>query len=396
MIPVGTNLKLKRIPLATISLLAANWLIFMFLRLDDYKTNFWVSRYLFFVPGDQYPWQLVTSMFLHADFSHLIWNSIFLSVFGSYAEDKVGWKAYLFFYSLTGIAASLVQGMVTGFLARTGLFIPSLGASGAISGIMGVYLYRCYYSKIRLLLSLPVPIPLQIPAVAVIGFWFLKDLAGGVGSLRGAHADIAFWAHIGGFIAGLGACKYLRYEVEAKREKMELVARKADLLVGYGEGIEACEKLIQADPGNPELHLKLARAKSRWRASQEGAEHYEKAVKLLLRTDPKRAAKVFIEYWTKHLKVMEARYQVALSRTIHREFDADFAAKALHALIESGQPPDLYMERAYLDLGRIYESLGREDLARHVYGRLVQTFPASKHRQFAEKKLHSGVSGVNP
>jgi membrane associated rhomboid family serine protease len=395
MLPVGTNLRLKKIPLATFSLLFANWVIFMFLRWDYCGTHFWVRRYLFSVPGEQYPWQLVTSMFLHDGIRHITGNSLFLWVFGVFVEDKVGWKAYLFLYFLTGIAAGLVQGMMTGVFAREELFIPSLGASGAISGIMGVYLYRCYYSKVKLLISLWLPIRVQIPAVAIIGFWFLKDVLGGINSLRGISTNIGFWAHVGGLLAGVGASKYLSYGIEARREKTEFVAEtKTDLLMGYGEGIEACEKLIENDPENPELHLKLARAKSRWRASQEATQHYQRAIKRLLEADPRKAVEVFLEYWQKYLTVMEPRHQVSLSRLINKYVDTDFSAKTLHALIDSDHSRDVYMEQAFLDLARLYHQLEKDGLARYVYTRFLQEFPESKHRQFAEEKLNPRASGL--
>src|SRR4030042_3234330 len=153
MIPVGTNLSRKNFPWTTIVLLLANWLIFFSFRRSDIHTEFWIWRYFYSTPGEQYPWQMITSMFFHADFWHLFGNSIFLWVFGIFVEDKLGWKVYLYLYLLTGAASSLVHGAMVGIFMREGLFIPSLGASGAISGIMGIYLYRCYYSKIKLLIS---------------------------------------------------------------------------------------------------------------------------------------------------------------------------------------------------------------------------------------------------
>src|SRR4030042_589600 len=139
MIPVGTNLSRKNFPWATISLLLANWAIFLALNGSGFYIEFFIRRYFFSIPGEQYPWQLITALFFHANFWHLFGNSIYLWVFGVFVEDKLGWKAYLFLYFLTGIAAGLIHGIMVGLFMRDRLFVPSLGASGAISGIMGIY-----------------------------------------------------------------------------------------------------------------------------------------------------------------------------------------------------------------------------------------------------------------
>jgi membrane associated rhomboid family serine protease len=388
-IPVGTNLSLKHFPWATASFVFASWIIFLSLHGAYYDIDFWITRYLNSVPGDQYPWQLITSLFFHGSTSHIIGNTIFLVVFGAFVEDKLGWKAYLFLYFLTGIAANLAHGAMSGLFMRRDLFIPSLGASGAISGIMGIYLYRCYYSKIKLLISLWLPIRIQIPAVVVLPLWFVQDFIGGIDSIRGIHYNVAFWAHVGGFAAGFGACKYLGYEIRARKEKLEFVAETT--LTQYGgseEGIKACEKLLQTDPENSELHLRLARAKSRWTRSSDGKEHYEKAIKFLLEKEPEKAAEVFVEYWKKYLSIFEPRYQVRLSLLLKRDFNVDLAAQTLQILIDSNHPLDIHMEQAYLTLARIYsQQLGRSDLSKYVYEKFLEKFPGSEHRGFVEKML---------
>lgn len=397
MIPVGTNLNLKHFPWTTVSLLFVNWIIFAPLQEVYYDVNFWIYRYLLSIPGEQYPWQLITSMFFHADIFHILFNSIYLWVFGVFVEDKLGWKVYLFFYFLTGMTANLLHGMMYGIFARERLFVPSLGASGAISGIMGIYLYRCYYSKIKLLISFWLPIRIQVPAVIILTLWFLKDFIGGIDSIRGIHQNVAFWAHVGGFAAGFGSCKYLHYEVQARKEKLEFVVETSiEEFGGYGKGIEAAEKLLEADPKNPELHLNLARAKSRWRGTMEGKGHYEQAIKLIVEKDPERASEVFIEYWKKYLSILEPRYQVRLSLLLSRNY-LDLSAETLQMLIDSGQPLDLYMEEAYLALARIYgKQLRREDLARYVYEKFLEKFPESKHREFVGRMLHSILQGAGP
>jgi membrane associated rhomboid family serine protease len=390
MIPVGTNLSRKHFPVVTVSLLLANWLIYFLFLMSDIHTEFWVRRYFYSTPGDQYPWQLITSLFFHANFWHLLGNSIFLWVFGIFVEDKLGWKAYLYLYLLTGLASNLIHGSMVGIFMRESLFIPSLGASGAISGIMGIYLYRCHYSKIKLLISIWLPIRIQVPAVIILILWFLRDFIGGIDTIRGIHQNIAFWAHVGGFGAGLGTCKYLRYEVQARKEKLEFVADTTlDRYGGYEEGVKAAETLLKTDPAIPEVRLKLARVKSRFRASAEGKDHYEKSIKLLLEKDPKKAMEAFIEFWNKYFTVLEPRYQLKLSRLLNKSLHFDLSAHTLQALIEGDPPPDLYMEEAYLFLAKIYEAqLERRDLARHIYQKFLEKFPRSRHREFVEQLTH--------
>jgi membrane associated rhomboid family serine protease len=395
MLPVGTNLSLKRTPWATLGLVFFNWIIFGSTYGNYSHVDFWISRYLFFVPGEQYLWQMVTSMFFHGDIFHILGNSLYLWVFGVFVEDKLGWKAYLFLYLLTGMAADLIHGTVMALFMREELFVPGLGASGAISGIMGVYLYRCYYSKIKLLIGLWTPIPIQVPAVIILSLWFLRDFVRGIDSIRGIGPDIAFWAHVGGFAAGFGACKYLHYETPARKEKLEFVAETSlQQYGGYGKGIEATEKLLETDQENPELHLNLARAKSRSWASPEGKEHYEKTIKVLLEKSPGKVADVFIEYWKKYLSILKPRYQLRISLLLDKNSNVDLAAKTLQELIDSNHDSDTYIEQAYLNLSKIYsQQLGRSDLARCVYEKFLKKFPNAERREFVEKMLRSTAGG---
>jgi membrane associated rhomboid family serine protease len=393
-IPIGTNLSLKKIPYATIGLLLINWLVYAFTQGIYYKTEFVIYRYFYLLPGEAYPWQLVTSMFFHGGFWHLFGNSLYLWIFGIFVEDKVGWKQYLFLYFLTGIAAGLIHSTMTGLFMRDKLLIPTLGASGAISGIMGVYLYRCYYSKIRLLLFFLIPI--QIPAVIVLGFWFLRDFLGGIAAITGIHQNVAFWAHVGGFLSGLATSKYLKYGGHAQREKLEhTVSTRLGTRNGYAEGMMAAEELIKTDANNPQLHLKMAQAKSRGGASKEGKEHYEQAIKLMLETDREKAVEVFVEYWKKYLTVIEPQYQLRVSRLLASSDNTQLARMTLEALINSDYPPDRSMETAYLNLANLYEQqLKQYDLARAVYHQYMKKFPQTEHRAFIENKLRLMQEGA--
>jgi membrane associated rhomboid family serine protease len=142
---------------------------------------------------------LLTSMFMHGSFAHLLGNMLYLWIFGDNLEDAMGHGRYLFFYLLTGIVAGLSHVMVTAVLARNPL-VPSLGASGAIAGVLGGYIVLFPGRRVRVIWLYQV---LHVPAVLTIGLWFVFQLVAGAGTLGTDVGGVAYGAHIGGFIAGL-------------------------------------------------------------------------------------------------------------------------------------------------------------------------------------------------
>ena len=139
---------------------------------------------------------ILTSMFLHGGWGHLFGNMVFLLVFGDNIEDAMGHVSYLLFYLLCGIAAALTQ-----ILLNPDSAIPIIGASGAISGVMGAYIVLFPHGKIRTLVFYMV---MLVPAWIMIGVWFALQLFSGFSTLGGPDVGgVAFWAHVGGFVAGM-------------------------------------------------------------------------------------------------------------------------------------------------------------------------------------------------
>jgi membrane associated rhomboid family serine protease len=143
---------------------------------------------------------LFTCMFLHGGFGHILWNMWFLWIFGANVEDRFGSFVYLLFYLVCGIGASASQ-----LLFSWGSHIPSLGASGAISGVLGAYIV--FFPRSRILTLIPLFIiwfTARIPAVIFIGLWFIMQFLSGLSSLgAAASGGVAWWAHVGGFLIGL-------------------------------------------------------------------------------------------------------------------------------------------------------------------------------------------------
>jgi membrane associated rhomboid family serine protease len=141
-----------------------------------------------------------TSMFIHGDWMHFATNMLFLWVFGDNIEDRFGHLKYLLFYLASGVAAVLLQ-VATNTLSE----IPTIGASGAIAGVLGAYLVLFPGSRVRTVVIFFFITFVRIPAVLLLGFWFLLQFIGGIGSLgpSAQAGGIAYWAHIGGFVLGI-------------------------------------------------------------------------------------------------------------------------------------------------------------------------------------------------
>jgi len=156
------------------------------------------------VPSEipQRPYTLLTHMFLHGGWFHIIGNMWFLWVFGDNVEDRLGKFRYFIFYILTGLAAALTQTFIS--LLAGGGNVPMVGASGAVSGVLGAYLRL--YPHARVLSLVPVFFFLtfvELPAIIFIGLWFLIQILNGILSLPvQGLGGVAWWAHIGGFVAG--------------------------------------------------------------------------------------------------------------------------------------------------------------------------------------------------
>ncbi len=200
MLPIGDDNRSRRtFPFVTYLLIAVNLLVF-FLELTggDAFIQRWsfVPYRLLRDPGLGFV-TILTSMFMHAGWMHLLGNMLYLWIFGDNVEDRMGHLRFLLFYLLCGIVATMAQYL---FMANSN--IPNLGASGAIAGVLGSYLLLFPRGRVYMLI-LRVVTP--VPAWVALGFWILIQLVSGAGSLAdaGASGGVAYMAHIGGFFAGL-------------------------------------------------------------------------------------------------------------------------------------------------------------------------------------------------
>jgi len=215
MFPIRDTIPAKNPPIATWFLILANGFVFLFeLTLSPHQLE--QMFYLFGLvparfshpawaqwvglPIDDY-WPFLTSMFLHGGWLHIIGNMWTLWIFGDNVEDRMGPVRFLFFYLFCGFIAGLVH-----WLTNLDSVVPTVGASGAIAGVLGAYLFLFPFARVIVLVPVFIfPFFFEVPAVTYLGFWVLAQIFSGTLALAAGRdvGGIAWWAHVGGFVAGI-------------------------------------------------------------------------------------------------------------------------------------------------------------------------------------------------
>lgn len=223
MIPIKDQIPTRRVPIVNYLLIAANIFVFILqwmagqnqealvYRFALIPANFTANLDLFNISD------IFSSMFMHAGLAHLGGNMLYLWIFGDNVEDSMGSAKYLLFYLVGGVIASLAH-----IFTNPASQIPTVGASGAIAAVLGAYIVL--YPRSRVLTFIPLGFFMRltsVPAIIVLGLWFILQLFNGVLSIGAADVGgVAFWAHIGGFLAGVVLAK-----VFESRRRAESVVR---------------------------------------------------------------------------------------------------------------------------------------------------------------------------
>ncbi len=218
MIPLRDVIPSRTTPYITVTIIALNalaWLVEIGMPpdvLQPFLTLYGV------VPADFRSLTLVTSMFLHGSWMHVIGNMWYLWIFGDNVEDRLGHGRFIIFYLLCGIAASAGQ-----IAIDPDSTLPTIGASGAIAGVMGAYFVL--YPRARVLTLVPLILwweLIELPAIFLLGFWFLLQLfsAGAIAVTASTHGGggVAFMAHVAGFVAGIGGVFALKQRTRTRWE----------------------------------------------------------------------------------------------------------------------------------------------------------------------------------
>lgn len=202
MIPLRDTQPSYSFPFVTVAIILFNAVAFLYeFSLDPYELNHFIAQYGL-IPA-RFAWMdVLTSIFLHGGWMHLIGNMWFLWIYGDNIEDILGHAPFLVFYLACGVAATLVH-----VLFNMDSRVPTVGASGAIAGVMGAYIVKFPHSRITTLVPVFVFLTtMEIPAYVILAYWFVIQFFSGVGSVghsQVSQGGVAWFAHVGGFVAGM-------------------------------------------------------------------------------------------------------------------------------------------------------------------------------------------------
>ena len=213
MIPLRDVIPSRTVPYVTITIIVLNalaWMLELSLSPRELREFLYVYGV---VTADFHAPTLVTSMFLHGSWSHILGNMWYLWIFGDNVEDQCGHGRFVVFYLLCGIAAALGQVVMS-----SDSMVPTIGASGAIAGVMGAYFVLYPQSRVLTLIPIFWFQVVEVPAIVLLGFWFLMQLvnAGALAATTSHTGGVAFAAHGAGFLVGAGGVFIFR-----KRERFE-------------------------------------------------------------------------------------------------------------------------------------------------------------------------------
>jgi len=384
MLPVGTNLDVAKPPKAVLTLIGINIAVFVLQSIVPADTLKGILDSYAFRPQHFNPLSLITSMFLHGDFFHIFGNMLYLWLFGGPVEERIGARLFTYYYFGAGLWSTALFGLIE-VIAHPEKQIGAIGASGAISGIMALFLYRCYYGKIKMTLPV-VPTFLfapwarfSLPAAPLLIFWFLRDFFGGLQSLH-VRSGIAYWGHVGGFLFGLAVGRIKRYGHEGQLEqaKKKLFEKISS---GFGWKTNNAEEellnLLALAPRDPEVHQQLAHYYMETGKPKQAEEHYQQAVNQFFLSDPVAAAFTVIDHADSLKKTMGLHLHLKAAETLLEKAFIEDAYRVLQPAMGKGED-GVIAERAGLLFVRVCRALGKDDEATKAAQQFTVLFPVSR------------------
>ena len=348
-----------------------------------------------FVPGHPSLGDWLLSMFMHGGISHLLGNLLFLWLFGTLAEDVLGPRLFLAFYFAGNAGATILDWLMTAAASPDALNVPRVGASGAIAGIMGLSAMCFLRTKVRIgylagwLVYWRVG-SFDVAAPVFLGLWAgWEVLQGTVASTAGAVGGVAHWAHVGGFLVGLGGAAALGLQKRIAREDLMTGRAGADTSVGRFAEAGDLERFVRASPQDAEAWRALGLACEGIGRLARAKEAYHTAVTLFLAQHRAREA----------AEAYESLASYSDGRPVPADFHFDLACgleelekfdKAYHLFrsVAGERPRTQEAETALIRAGEIaFTRIHSGEHAADCYQMLLEQYPYSPYRALAQERL---------
>jgi membrane associated rhomboid family serine protease/outer membrane protein assembly factor BamD (BamD/ComL family) len=337
------------------------------------------------VPGSIQPHTLLTYALLHENVFHLSANMLFLWVFGGSVEDAIGWRRFLILYVAAVAIGGALEAFMAGLLARSGSVTPIVGASGAISAIIGVFAFRFYRSSVGF-----VGLPFRIPALLLL----LTVMAGemGLAVLHFVRRDQMFavnaaahWAHVGGFLFGILWARFMRVSGSGRIEYLEHDAQRAAERGAYPAAAHRWEEVIKHQPGNVAAEAELAYALSQMGEQDRARELYENSIRELLKRGKRHEA---ASHYVRTVELAESirltsQELLQLSGALEEQGELPRAIEALTRVM-SEHPNSPESGIAALRSAAMHLKAGDHESARSLAVEYLERNPNSELRSFAE------------
>jgi membrane associated rhomboid family serine protease len=387
-VPVGIDADLRRFPFATVLFSAVCVAVFVALRFFPTALPIQFRDWVYY-PGFSPFITSLSSAFVHYQWFHIISNLIYLVLFGCYLEDRIGTPAFALLFLGSAMAGNLAQGWYNVYVLKTGAGI--IGASGAVSGLMGAFLVRLRHHKVRIAWWVFAPLMAtnragrsDLHVVFAMALWVLLQVVRGLVQLAGAGANVAYLTHVAGFGFGVGAL-LLAGGWRSGSVEGYIVNGKRYLRRGEYHGAQdEFGRYAKARPGDGEAHASLARVSLPCGDRAGARDAYRSACLCLLRDGRRgRAEEIYVEA-TRAFEdfVLEPGVQLDLAFGLERNLKPNVALKAYEGFVRvHGDHTEAAF--ALLRVANLYARQGHRDRARFAYEQIVTRYPGSEWREFA-------------
>jgi membrane associated rhomboid family serine protease len=390
----GSSLSRASLPPVTSALVAVNILVFLVVPEET------VGKYMFYPTGDpgglQVMISIFTKAFLHANFNHLFGNMAFLWVLGGPVEKRMGSLQFLGVYFFFIVASTILTlfnlFLINGFDFLTALpNYHSLGASGAVSGILGLFAIRCSFADIRMAIPIPplylIQLPLRVPVLFFSAFFFTWNLVDGFDQVGDRiagreYSHIGYWAHIGGYLGGVLMAYWLRLNRDAEGESLIHRAKKVSRRPWqWQEAEEAHLQVLANDPDNLESLLFFFH---KYRNREKGGPYFVKLMAHYARSDFNHAAVLYEETYPRFNLLLTQKMLVLLGRHFTDRGKTMLAFSCLEDAVDRGKE---WTPRALLDLAEAYDRADAVPACIKTLHRLATDYPEDSFGLEAQRRL---------